>query len=81
MMTVKELAVILNVSPKLAYRMLGAGKIGHYRIGEGRGRIRISQEDVARFLLAAHNEEKEGRREASPPSVKRSPKLSFLKLR
>jgi excisionase family DNA binding protein len=81
MMTVSEAAVSLKISSKLVYRLVGAGKLAHYRIGEGRGRIRISQEDVARFLLAAHNEEKGERHEAPPPSVRRSPKLSFLKLK
>ncbi len=42
MMTVKEAAQRLNVSEKTVRNLLQAGKIGHHRIGAGRGVIRIS---------------------------------------
>lgn len=52
-MTVKEAAVRLEVSSATIYAMIGSGKLRCYRIGNGRGVIRIGDEHLAEFLKAA----------------------------
>jgi excisionase family DNA binding protein len=64
LMTVREVAAILRVSPSLVYRLVDAGKIGSFRIGKGRGAIRISRDSVNQFLAssqAAPSEQKTDR--------------------
>ena len=48
-MTVKEVAIRLEVSRSLVYSLCSAGKILHERYGLGRGCIRISEEALADF--------------------------------
>ena len=48
-MTVKEAAARLEVSPATIYAMITAGKLGHRRVGLGRGVIRISEEQLSAF--------------------------------
>lgn len=47
LLTVKQAAERLNVSPDCVYQMVEAGKLRHQRIGKGRGTIRISAADLA----------------------------------
>jgi excisionase family DNA binding protein len=47
---VKEAARILDVSPSLVYALVAEGRLRHYRIGKGRGAIRIPDEAIAEFL-------------------------------
>lgn len=44
MLTVKEVAAILNISPGLVYALVSQGMIEHERFGTGRGTIRITEE-------------------------------------
>ena len=50
MLTVDQAAVRLNVSVKTIRDLIRTGKLGHYRIGTGRGVIRISEEALDRHL-------------------------------
>ena len=43
MLTVKQAAEILNVSPGLIYALCAQGKLVHERYGLGRGTIRIAR--------------------------------------
>ncbi len=51
-MNVEEAAKRLEVSKSLMYRLVQEGRIPHLRIGQNgrRGCIRISEEDIKRFL-------------------------------
>jgi excisionase family DNA binding protein len=48
-MTVAEAARRLEVSRGLVYKLCTLGKLGHRRIGTGRGVIRIDEKHVAEF--------------------------------
>ncbi len=50
MFTVNEVAVKLNVSRATVYNAVESGDLPHHRIGQGRGTIRISEEQLKRFL-------------------------------
>jgi excisionase family DNA binding protein len=49
MLTVKEAAERLHVSPSLLYALCSRRAIAHERFGLGRGAIRISEEALAEF--------------------------------
>jgi excisionase family DNA binding protein len=49
-MTVAEAAKALEVTPGLVYKLCRGGRLGHRRIGHGRGVIRIAPEDLAEYL-------------------------------
>lgn len=50
MMTVREIAKTLRISLACAYSLVESGQLPCYRIGTGRGTIRISQEQLERYL-------------------------------
>jgi len=50
MMTIKDVAHQLRVSTACVYELVSAGKLACYRIGKGRGTIRISDEQLGAFL-------------------------------
>ena len=49
-MNVKQASARLEVSQATVYSLVAAGKIRCYRIGSGRGCIRITEEHLAEFL-------------------------------
>lgn len=51
-MTVQEAARRIGVSERCAYQLCAARRIGHARVGVGKGRIVISEADVAAYLAA-----------------------------
>lgn len=55
LLTVPQVAARLSVSPSLVYQMIESGKLGHHRIGNGRGTIRVSQTDLEAYLSASHS--------------------------
>ncbi len=66
MLTVKQVAEKLNITPQSVYQLIQTGKLPVHRFGNGRGTIRISQEDLDRFIESC-------RHVASPQDV---PKVS-----
>lgn len=50
MLTVAEVAARLGVSRTCVYSLVESGRLRHYRIGLGRGAIRVSEEDLTAFL-------------------------------
>lgn len=48
-LTVTDAAKRLKMSPDTVYGLCESGKLPHSRIGNGRGRIRITQDDLAAF--------------------------------
>lgn len=57
MLTVNEVAARLKVSKSTIYNAVESGSMPHYRIGAGRGAIRISEEQLEAFLLGSLVEE------------------------
>src|SRR4051812_32540778 len=53
MLTVKDAAQILNLSPALVYGLCRRGLIEHYRCGLGRGAIRIEKAALQAYLERA----------------------------
>ncbi len=74
LLTVRELADFLRVSPALVYRLVEEGKIACHRIGMGRGAIRVRRQDVDDYLAVCREEPYERR------PVPRRPKLKHIKL-
>ena len=74
-MTVKTAAQRLEVSPATVYAMVAAGKLHCYRVGMGRGAIRISDDHLAAYLTGA-----EPLRPASAPAPVRRIRLKHLKI-
>jgi excisionase family DNA binding protein len=74
LLTVREVAEILRVSPSLVYQLVGASKLACHRIGRRHGAIRISAADVDVYLAQCRNE----RHEHMPKLP--HPRLKHLKL-
>ena len=55
MLTVSQVAERLNVSQSIVYSLVDKGLIVCHRIGLGRGAIRISEEDLARYLKSCRD--------------------------
>ena len=56
MFTVTEVAEKLKVSPACVYALVDAGKLSCYRIGVGRGVIRISEAQLQLYLDTAEQD-------------------------
>jgi excisionase family DNA binding protein len=73
MLTVREVAERLKVSPGLIYALVESKKIGHHRVGRGRGRIRFSEENLADYLRGTES------RPADPAPRRQPVKLKHLR--
>lgn len=73
--TVKEVASRLKMSESLVYQLVEQGRLACHRVGQGRGRIRISEEDLAEYLAGCRQES--GIRVHRPRA---RPRLKHLKL-
>jgi excisionase family DNA binding protein len=52
-MNVKQVASRLEVSSATIYSLIASGRLRHYRIGNGRGVVRISEDQLADYLRSA----------------------------
>jgi excisionase family DNA binding protein len=52
-MNVKQVAKRLEVSISTIYSLIASGKLRHYRIGNGRGVVRVSEERLAAYLKSS----------------------------
>ena len=77
MLTVDQAAERLNVSVKTVRNLLASGKLAHYRIGAGRGVIRISEEALDRHLAECEVRENDS---PSPPRRRERRKLRHINL-
>jgi len=78
MLTVKEAAERLGVSPSLVYSLIAARKIEHVRVGLGRGVLRLTEEAIVAYQRRNAVEVVE--EEAPRPVAVRRPALKHLKL-
>ena len=76
LLTVKDVAQRLNVSQSCIYQLVETGKLPHHRIGIGRGAIRFSEEDIAKYLEVTRKEPQE----SSSSHTNQSRRLKHLKL-
>ncbi len=56
MLTVREAAVELKVSVSLVYQLVESRRLAHYRVGTGRGCIRIAEEAIDEYLAQCHQD-------------------------
>ena len=74
LLTVREVAERLKVSVAGAYAIIAEGKLACYRVGRGRGTIRVRPEDLDVYLARCRFERVE---QAGKPA---RPRLKHLKL-
>ena len=74
LLTVREVAEVLRVSPSLVYQLVEANKLACHRIGSRNGAIRISPADLDEYLAQCRNE----RQDETPKPAR--PRLKHLKL-
>jgi excisionase family DNA binding protein len=60
-----EVAERLNASPSFVYAAIGDGSLKHYRLGNGQGGLRVSEEQLQEYLRR-----KEEGGEQSPASLR-----------
>ena len=73
--TVQEVAKLLHVSAATVYQLCSQRKLAHFRVGTGRGAIRIQQEDLDKYVAAATVQTEEPKSPKPPPI-----KLKHLKI-
>ena len=59
LLTVKQVAERLNVSTSLVYQLVDNARIAAHRLGNGRGTIRVGEQDLHRYLRQCRNEKTE----------------------
>lgn len=64
MHTVEDVAKLLNVAKSTVYSLVESGKLRCYRIGRGRGTVRISEEHLRQYLADCESSEAEEPRKA-----------------
>ncbi|MEM8667416.1 MAG: helix-turn-helix domain-containing protein [Planctomycetota bacterium] len=55
MLSVKEVAGLLSVSPKTVYALIRSGIIKSHRVGAGRGVIRVSSKQLDTYLQSSES--------------------------
>lgn len=55
LLTPKDAAAKLNISLSAVYDLIRSGELAHRRVGAKRGRIRISEEALAAYLVASES--------------------------
>ncbi len=70
MLTVEDVADLLNISKSLVYDLADKGRISSYRPGNGRGCLRFKPEDVQAYLEGCRMEREQARTPASRPRLK-----------
>jgi excisionase family DNA binding protein len=53
MLTVRQVSTRLALSVSQVYALIGSGKLPCHRFGNGRGAIRVSEEQLAHFIEAS----------------------------
>jgi excisionase family DNA binding protein len=66
MYTVQDAATRLMVSAALVYELVALGKLPCYRIGRGRGAIRISEEHIQSYLKSVEKKSRSARVTVQP---------------
>lgn len=67
-LSIKQVAERLRASPATIYRLCDSGKLPSYRVGVGRGTIRVREEDLQKFTEGAKGQPL--RVEPPPPPVR-----------
>ncbi|MHB0958737.1 MAG: helix-turn-helix domain-containing protein [Pirellulaceae bacterium] len=70
LMTVREVAEMLRVSPSLVYQLVEGRQLASHRIGHRHGAIRIAAADVEDYLERCRRERQEEEPKPSRPRLK-----------
>lgn len=76
MLSVKQVAERLNLSPQCIYTLIDSGRLPAHRFGVGRGTIRVSLADLEAFINQSRLK-RDGERRETPPR----PRLKHINLR
>ena len=76
LLTVGEVAEWLNVSKSLVYQLVESGMIAVHRVGNGRGAVRFSKQDVEEYLVRC----RKSRRVSKDPGKTVFPSLKHIRL-
>ncbi|WP_390622090.1 helix-turn-helix domain-containing protein [Bythopirellula goksoeyrii] len=52
-LSAQQVAEMLAISREVVYRLCESGKLAHHRFGNGRGTIRIFQQDLDQFIASS----------------------------
>lgn len=74
LLTVRDVARVLQVSIACVYAIVAEGKIACHRVGTGRGSIRFEENDLEEYLSSCRMEK------AEEPKRTPRPRLKHLKL-
>ena len=74
LLTVAAVADQLSISASLVYQLVESGKLAVHRIGNGRGAIRFSPQDVEAYVQECRVEKK------TPATRQQKPRLKHIKL-
>jgi len=74
LLTVRDVAEVLQLSPACVYAMVAEGKLVVHRVGTGRGSIRVNRRDLDDYLDSCREQSQRSR--PRPPR----PRLKHLKL-
>lgn len=77
LLKVPEVAERLSCSESLVYQMVASGELPHYRLGKGRGSIRVSEEQILALLA---NRQQGGGPTPAAPKRRVTPPFRHLKL-
>ena len=58
MLNVRDVATMLHVSQSTVYAMVESGRLVSYRVGNGRGAIRVREQDLETYLESCRVEPK-----------------------
>jgi excisionase family DNA binding protein len=70
LLTVREVAGLLRVSQNCVYELVGKGRLACYRVGTGRGAIRIRRGDVEAYLAGSRVDKAEPAGRACRPRLR-----------
>ncbi len=79
LLTVAVVAQRLVVSQSLVYQLIESGRLGHHRIGTGRGTIRVSESDLESYLSECHADAQEIS-DAQPKPRPRKARLKHIRI-
>ena len=74
MLSVKQAAARLNISPQSIYSLIESGRLVAHRFGMGRGAIRVSEADLADFISSCRE------KRADKPNQVRRPRLKHIRV-
>ena len=77
LLTVREVARRLNVNRSTVYELVSNGRLSCHRVGLGRGTIRVSADDLDRYLESCRSQSSQANHDST---ISIRPRLKHLKI-